>query len=252
MESDYSIDFVKAYRHRAGQRVADQSHTCYELVYYWSGSGTTTIGDETFVLRPNTFSLIRPKVIHSETHTDPSHVLFIGFRGTVREPEHTVFFSDSPDRRIGETLRSLYEEWLSGNSDSMEIMLLKLRLLLCYVYRIAGIAESAQKESRMRFAANYIKQYCTGTIDWRELADSYHYSYDHFHHLFKDEIGMSPTQYQIRARLEMAKKLLEKGELNCTEIAYRCGFSNSAHLSSQFRRAFHLSPREFRKNGYRS
>lgn len=33
LDTALEIDFVKAYRHRPGERVPDQFHTCYELVY---------------------------------------------------------------------------------------------------------------------------------------------------------------------------------------------------------------------------
>lgn len=248
MDAALEIDFVKSYRHRTGETVPDQFHTCYELVYYYKGSGTTTIGTETYTLLPNSFSLMRPKVVHSERHTDPSEVVFIGFHGSFREPETDLFFQDTPEHSIGSALRAIYEEHIFNQRDASKAMLLHLHLILLYISRLTCKDSQPQTGSQMQFAANYISQYCTSPINWQELAASYHYSYDYFRHLFKEEIGISPSQYLIRSRLNLAKKLLEEGKLNCTEIAYQCGFSSSAHLSAQFQRAFGQSPQKYRLN----
>ena len=246
LDTALEIDFVKAYRHRPGERVPDQFHTCYELVYYFDGDGSTTIGGQTHALRPNTFSLIRPKAVHSELHAGPSEVLFIGFHGTFREPEGNLFLPDTPDGSIGAALRAIYEEHISNRQDATKAMLLHLRLLLLYISRLTRKGPPSGGSAQMQFAANYIGQYCTGSINWQELAASYHYSYDYFRHLFKTELGMSPAQYLIRARLNLARRLLEEGDLNCTEIAYQCGFASSAHLSAQFQRVFGQSPLKYR------
>ena len=55
---------------------------------------------------------------------------------------------------------------------------------------------------------------------------------------------------QLDCRIEAAKNLLKTGEYNCTEIAYLCGFSDSAQLASIFRRETGLSPRKWQKEKF--
>ncbi len=48
-----------------------------------------------------------------------------------------------------------------------------------------------------------------------------------------------------RERLEYARRLLEEGEKNITEIAYECGFSSTSHLTKVFADSFGMPPKRY-------
>ncbi len=48
--------------------------------------------------------------------------------------------------------------------------------------------------------------------------------------------GLTPQRYLNRLRLMKARHLLRHSEASVTDIAYRCGFSDSNHFSTLFRR----------------
>ena len=55
---------------------------------------------------------------------------------------------------------------------------------------------------------------------------------------------------EVAAALEgegVETELFWLGQGGCTEIAYRCGFSNSAQFSAIFKREKGLSPQQYRK-----
>ena len=68
----------------------------------------------------------------------------------------------------------------------------------------------------------------------------------HFLRMFKQSTGLTPHQYVINQRIERAKELLQKTEMNITEIAYLLGFSTPAHFTHHFRRKTGRTPREMR------
>ena len=76
-----------------------------------------------------------------------------------------------------------------------------------------------------------------------------HISYDYFQHRFKEIVGESPQQFLVRKRVEAAEGLLADGTLSCTEIAYQCGFSNSAQFSAIFKREKGITPRQYQQAG---
>ena len=94
----------------------------------------------------------------------------------------------------------------------------------------------------MEYIKNYIEQHFDQKLDFKELAHMSGYSSDYFRHLFRAHFGVSPQEYMIDARLQKAKALLEEGHLSCTEVSYKCGFSNSAQLSTMFKKKFGCSP----------
>lgn len=64
--------------------------------------------------------------------------------------------------------------------------------------------------------------------------------------LFSEVCGMSIERYCILQRIEFAKELMCYSQLSLSEIAWQLGYSSPAHLSSQFKQATGMSPREFR------
>lgn len=65
------------------------------------------------------------------------------------------------------------------------------------------------------------------------------------------EGGLTPSEYLKVCRLQAARRLLSSAELvdrSITEIAFECGFTSSAHFSTEFRKCFGASPRTFRRS----
>ena len=63
---------------------------------------------------------------------------------------------------------------------------------------------------------------------------------------FKSEIGLTPSDYLLRARLNMSRHMLIETGLPIDEIARRCGIGSGAHLSKLFRKYFQATPTEYR------
>lgn len=64
---------------------------------------------------------------------------------------------------------------------------------------------------------------------------------------FVAETGVSPMQWVLTARLDLARELLERGDLGIEQIAGRSGFGTSGNLRMHFRRALGTSPRDYRR-----
>lgn len=63
---------------------------------------------------------------------------------------------------------------------------------------------------------------------------------------FKNDVGLGPSEYRQKLRIERARWLLEHTDLNVTEIAFECGFQDSAHFSRTVKKALGASPRRWR------
>jgi AraC-like DNA-binding protein len=61
--------------------------------------------------------------------------------------------------------------------------------------------------------------------------------------LFHKEVGTTPARRHTQMRLEAAREALRQPSGTITTVALQFGFSSSQHFSTQFRRAFGLSPR---------
>lgn len=72
------------------------------------------------------------------------------------------------------------------------------------------------------------------------------FEYTYLSHLFSITEGISIQEFVNRIRIERVKELLEYQELNISEISQLLGFSNVAHLSSQFKKRTGESPSAFK------
>jgi AraC family transcriptional regulator len=95
---------------------------------------------------------------------------------------------------------------------------------------------------------DYINEHLTQAIKLKELAEVLGISQFHFSRLFKQSTGVSPHQFFIQQRIELAKKLLKKEDKSIADIALDCGFNSQSHLGTHFRSITGMTPREFRQN----
>ncbi|WP_260433877.1 GlxA family transcriptional regulator [Burkholderia sp. Bp8998] len=63
---------------------------------------------------------------------------------------------------------------------------------------------------------------------------------------FKSEIGMTPSDYLLRARLNMSCKMLVESTLPVDKVARRCGINSGAQLARLFRKYLSTTPTEYR------
>jgi AraC family transcriptional regulator of arabinose operon len=79
-----------------------------------------------------------------------------------------------------------------------------------------------------------------------EIAQSVNLSASRLRHLFKDETGISPTQYLKVQRMLKAKELLETTFLNVKEVMLRVGVKDKSQFVRDFKKAYGLSPAQYR------
>jgi transcriptional regulator GlxA family with amidase domain len=67
--------------------------------------------------------------------------------------------------------------------------------------------------------------------------------------LLRDEAQTTPLAFIIGRRLEHARSLLAHSNLPLVEIALACGFSSQSHFGNSFKKAFDLTPAQYRELG---
>jgi len=78
------------------------------------------------------------------------------------------------------------------------------------------------------------------------IAQRMNKDYAYLSRLFSDSQGLTIEKYIIQQKIEKVKELLEYGALNLNEIAYKMGYSSSAHLSTQFKSLTGISPSKYK------
>ncbi len=79
------------------------------------------------------------------------------------------------------------------------------------------------------------------------LSSALHKDYHYLSQLFSSIENNTIEQYFILQKIEKVKEWLVYNELTLSEMAYRLGYSSTAHLSAQFRKITGFTPTAFRK-----
>lgn len=97
-------------------------------------------------------------------------------------------------------------------------------------------------------AIAYMEQHLDRRIPLRDLAAmATARSVPHFCVQFRREVGVSPAAYHHQLRIYNARQVLRQPDFDVTKVALQHGFSSSQHFSTAFRRAFGITPREWRQ-----
>ena len=67
-----------------------------------------------------------------------------------------------------------------------------------------------------------------------------------FSRRFLEDTGYTPMQWVLRARIDLARELLERSELGVEQIAHQVGLGSGANLRLHFQRVLGTSPSEYR------
>lgn len=84
------------------------------------------------------------------------------------------------------------------------------------------------------------------TLTVNELSSEMGVSAGFFSRQFKRASGRSPYQYIVDKRLARARQKLLQSEQSLSDIAFACGFSSHAHMTSQFRERLGVTPARLR------
>jgi AraC-like DNA-binding protein/mannose-6-phosphate isomerase-like protein (cupin superfamily) len=100
---------------------------------------------------------------------------------------------------------------------------------------------------RLSKVFNYINQNCAEPIAPKKLASLANMSPGYFSRFFRAVTGITPTNYVMRARVDMATKYLLNTTMSVTEIAYASGFGSASYFDRVFKSAKGMTPHEFRR-----
>lgn len=113
-------------------------------------------------------------------------------------------------------------------------------------FESAPITES-EKQNRIKNMLSYIHKNFEDKLTLEQIAASAHISPREANRIFQKTIRQTPFEYLVSYRLNKAKELLSDTDLSITDISSRCGFADITYFGKQFRKAYGMTPKEYRK-----
>ncbi|MDR3043306.1 MAG: AraC family transcriptional regulator [Desulfovibrio sp.] len=167
----------------------------------------------------------------------------------------TVFFEKitlSPPLRVA--VQQIYAKLPSGSlrtmfleSKKMELLYLHLNYLSARQGPVRSVTRSVSRSEYRAASEVYrkISQDFASSFRLEELAREAGLTKTRLNAVFRVMHGDTVFGILRRERLEYARRLLEEGEKNITEIAYECGFSSTSHLTKVFADSFGMPPKRY-------
>jgi YesN/AraC family two-component response regulator len=94
---------------------------------------------------------------------------------------------------------------------------------------------------------DYIEKNIREKLDLETLAKITGWDTEYFGKVFKESVGMTPYQYILKCKIELAKKLISQSGEFSQSICYEIGFSTYSNFYSAFKKHTRLSPQEYKK-----
>lgn len=243
-------------------------HDFWEIVLVEKGSGVHVFNDQPYVLNSGTVCFIRADDHHLFENVDDLFMTNVLYRS----PHGFRFLNDistflpaqsMPDAQVNwqithagllqakqsiQRLAELTADTTPEGIAASEAQFLQLLIMLrhgCFLNQGEGC-----REQRLRSLMSWLQHNFFNDIDWTSLAEQFSLPLRTLHRQLKQHTGMTPQRYLNRLRLLEARKQLQQSDKTITEIAHACGFSDSNHFSTQFRREFSHSPKMLRNGEY--
>lgn len=220
-----------------------------------SGEYTDELGNH-FYLRPGACVQRLPGIKHTITidGSDDWLEFFVCFgESTYRTLLELGLLSDTPvlspglSRDLLQKCISLLKYFESAqNTDLLPLYFLIQNFAtdIYFLHKRRDLNEYNQQH--MELAARYLCD-MSNMLTVTEVARVVGVPYETFRKKFKTYYGLSPAAFQMRFRINHAKKCLLETHKKIGEIGEICGFADSFCFSKAFKKQCGISPQEFRK-----
>ncbi len=251
----------------------EHTHDFLEIVYVFSGNSLhivdgheypATAGDLLFINLGSTHSftcgkkfeyaniILKPEFINrglAGTENAFSLLDLADFRALSDMVDRTNLLVHLSDKEIRgfEGLLKLALTELNNSDPGRELMLRSVfNALLTITFRKMSLPLKAPAVIGEELLS-YINDNCSRRLSLEQLAADNHYSPAYFSRLFRNQTGITFTEYVNRCRLKKAEKLLRETELSVGDICFETGFSNRTQFFRLFANRYGTSPLKYRK-----
>ncbi|MCR5715416.1 MAG: response regulator [Lachnospiraceae bacterium] len=108
------------------------------------------------------------------------------------------------------------------------------------------VEDSDAKHFVVYAVQNYVHDNPQGNLSLGELSEKFRINPSYLSRIFRKETGLNLSEYILRERLSMAKKLLLETDKKIYEIAEETGFETAGYFTRVFHKYEHMSPKVFR------
>ncbi len=131
-----------------------------------------------------------------------------------------------------------------------EIIYVHDQMALDYACRMRNLKKRVASSKQVAEAIDYIYIHIMERITIQDLASAVCVSPAHLSRIFKQETGVSVSEYIRQRKIDMAKNLLRFSDHDFVDIAAMLSYSSQSHFIQHFRSQTGMTPKAYRDRNY--
>ena len=116
-----------------------------------------------------------------------------------------------------------------------------------YAVKMKYVLKEKKKSPRLARMMTYIEEHLGEKIELADIADHVGISRTYASAVFKEELGMTISEFILRERMLEAKRMLRDTDLTVANIADRLGFCSQSYFTKKFTGTEGMTPVEYRR-----
>lgn len=254
------------YLQEIGQVHARQPHisthpdlASYLFIMVLSGSGRLSYLGEEYTLACGDCALVNCKNDYYHESSDNLWTIrWIHFYGSTASNIYRKYIERGGDVIFHpDTLKDFINCWdnifeLASSDDHIKDMRINEQLsVLCSLFmaesRRPGSRIPGKEHQSLLKIREYLAEHLSEKITLTMLSEKFYINKYYLTRLFKNEYGLTISDYLLQIRISRAKELLRFSGLSIEEIGESCGITPLYYFSRIFKQVEGISPRDYRK-----
>ena len=224
------------------------SHSCFCFGIVEDGTVRFTVRGHSRELTAGMADSIPPETgVKIETSSSYRYIT-ICIKGSQKERLNSFNYSDYfMTFPTSEPVRRICSEYMADSSASADDTLISSITELMRPVISGTSSPSEKRSSVVSDARRYIIEHAGSAFSLNELAAFVHVSKYYLVKLFKKEMGVTPHQYYVQAKIRIVKDSITEAE-NSSDLAQDLGFNDQSHMCNLFKKEMGISPVEYKKS----
>ena len=237
-------------------------HNYYEIYYLVSGKCDYCIDNVIYSLESNGLIFIPNNISHKTVYkVDDYERIVLNFTGDYIDPLLVnnltdVFVCNLKNPVDIDYIAHIFRNINTNayNKDDLSRLLFRCHITEILAYIACHYSDSALNYAHthdpISKALSYISKNYTHDITLENIAAMSGYNKEYFSRLFKKSVGTGYKEYVLLTRLSAAERLMMTSNKSIKEVAMQCGFNDSNHFSSVFKKLYGTSPLKYKQIQY--